>query len=74
MLAGHTHGGQISPPPPLHHYNISQLIANWTRGRFEEGESVLYVNRGLGVAGPPVRLNCPREIARLRLVRREPPC
>jgi len=72
MLAGHTHGGQISLPAPLHHHNISQLIANWTRGRFEEGESVLYVNRGLGVAGPPVRLNCPREIARLRLVRREP--
>jgi predicted MPP superfamily phosphohydrolase len=72
MLAGHTHGGQITPPPPLHHHNIAQLIANWTRGRFEEGESVLYVNRGLGVAGPPVRLNCPREIARLRLVQRAP--
>jgi predicted MPP superfamily phosphohydrolase len=72
MLAGHTHGGQITPPPPLHHHNIAQLIANWTRGRFEEGESVLYVNRGLGVAGPPVRLNCPREIARLHLVLRAP--
>jgi predicted MPP superfamily phosphohydrolase len=72
MLAGHTHGGQISLPPPLHHHNIAQLIANWTRGRFEQGESILYVNRGLGVAGPPVRLNCPREIARLRLSRRPP--
>jgi predicted MPP superfamily phosphohydrolase len=71
MLVGHTHGGQISLPAPLHHHNIAQLIAHWTRGRFELGKSVLYVNRGLGVAGPPVRLNCPREIARLRLVRRD---
>jgi predicted MPP superfamily phosphohydrolase len=69
MLAGHTHGGQISLPPPLHNHNIAQLIAPWTRGRFEHGKSILYVNRGLGVAGPPVRLNCPREIARLRLTR-----
>jgi predicted MPP superfamily phosphohydrolase len=73
MLAGHTHGGQISLPPPLHHHNIAQLIARWTRGRFEQGKSILYVNRGLGVAGPPVRLNCPREIARLRLTRRAVP-
>jgi len=69
-LAGHTHGGQISLPPPAHHHNISRLATRWTRGLFEDGDSLLYVNRGLGVAGPPVRLNCPREIALLRLVPR----
>lgn len=68
MLSGHTHGGQISPPAPLEHHNISRLIAHWTRGLFEEDGALLYVSRGLGVAGPPVRLNCPREIALLRLV------
>ncbi len=70
MLSGHTHGGQIAPPPPLVHWNVARLISRWTRGYFEVGESVLYVNRGLGVVGLPVRLNCPREIALLRLVPR----
>jgi predicted MPP superfamily phosphohydrolase len=70
VLSGHTHGGQIAPPPPLVHWNIARLIARWTRGYFELGDSALYVNRGLGVVGLPVRLNCPREIALLRLVPR----
>lgn len=68
VLAGHTHGGQVTLPGPARHWNMARLIAHWTRGAFREGDSVLYVNRGLGVAGPPVRLNCPREIALLRLV------
>jgi predicted MPP superfamily phosphohydrolase len=69
-LAGHTHGGQVSFPGAQHH-NPSRLIARWTRGLFQDGDSLLYVNRGLGVAGPPIRLNCPREIALLRLVERK---
>lgn len=69
-LAGHTHGGQIALPRPGHHHNVSRLISRWTRGLFRDEPSgaLLYVNRGLGVAGPPVRLNCAREIALLRLV------
>ena len=62
-LCGHTHGGQISLPHPAHHHNISRLMTKWTRGMFRQGNSAMYVNRGLGVAGPPVRLNCPREIS-----------
>ena len=70
VLSGHTHGGQISLPRPFTHHNISRFIAHWTRGLFEENGTLLYVSRGLGVAGPPVRLNCPREIAHLKLERR----
>ncbi len=70
VLSGHTHGGQICLPPPAHHHNLSRLVSRWTRGRFELGDSVLYVSRGLGTVGPPVRLNCPREISLLRLVPR----
>ena len=29
--------------------------------------ATLYVNRGLGMAGLPLRINCPREIALLQL-------
>ena len=68
-LAGHTHGGQISFPG-AQHQNLSRLVAHWTRGLFQIDDSLLYVNRGLGLAGPPIRLNCPREIALLRLVQR----
>jgi len=67
MLAGHTHGGQMALPLG-HGFNASRLIARWTRGIFEEGGATLYVNRGIGMAGLPLRLNCAREIALIRLV------
>jgi predicted MPP superfamily phosphohydrolase len=69
-LAGHTHGGQIALPAPGQHHNVSRLISRWTRGLFrdESTGALLYVNRGLGVAGPPVRLNCTREISLHRLI------
>jgi hypothetical protein len=66
ILTGHTHGGQLSPPF-LREHNVSRMISRWTRGLYREGESSMYVNPGLGVAGLPVRLNCPREIALVRL-------
>jgi predicted MPP superfamily phosphohydrolase len=66
VLAGHTHGGQVALPL-AHHHNPSRLISRWTRGTFTHGNSTLYVNRGLGMAGLPLRINCPREIALIRL-------
>jgi len=66
VLSGHTHGGQIAVPG-AHHQNPSRLISRWTRGVFALGASTLYVNRGLGMAGLPLRINCPREIALLQL-------
>jgi predicted MPP superfamily phosphohydrolase len=66
VLAGHTHGGQVALPV-VHQHNASRLISHWTRGCFRLGASTLYVNRGLGMAGLPLRLNCPREIALIRL-------
>jgi hypothetical protein len=61
MLSGHTHGGQIRIPligatslPPLGH--------KYVEGWFRFGNLQLYVNRGLGTVGLPVRFNCPPEI------------
>jgi len=68
-LAGHTHGGQVTLPRRAEQLNIARLVTPWTRGLYRAGDSLLYVNRGLGVTGLPVRLNCPREIALVRLVR-----
>lgn len=67
VLSGHTHGGQVALPL-AHQYNPSRLISHRTRGVFEAEGSTLYVTRGLGMAGLPLRINCPREIALLQLV------
>ena len=67
VLSGHTHGGQVALPF-AHHWNPSRMISHRTRGRFHHEESTLYVSRGLGMAGLPLRINCPREIALLQLV------
>ncbi len=66
VLAGHTHGGQLRFPFAKN-FNVSRVIAHHTTGRFDVNGSTLYVSQGLGVAGLPVRLNCPREISLIRL-------
>ncbi len=66
VLAGHTHGGQLRFPFAKN-FNVSRVIAHHTSGRFDMDGSTLYVSQGLGVAGLPVRLNCPREISLIRL-------
>ncbi|MCC6643989.1 MAG: metallophosphoesterase [Polyangiaceae bacterium] len=59
QLSGHTHGGQIAP---------AGLLLKYSRGLYREGASSLYVNRGFGIVGPPVRLGAPAEITRVVLV------
>jgi uncharacterized protein len=66
VLAGHTHGGQIRAPlmSPL---ILPPLGRKYVEGWFRFGSLQLYVNRGLGTVGVPIRLNCPPEIALLTL-------
>lgn len=66
VLSGHTHGGQVALPF-AGNQNMSRMISDFTRGLFHRGETTMYVSRGLGMAGLPLRLNCPREIARIRI-------
>jgi len=68
VLAGHTHGGQLALPSVGGQLNLARLVTRYHRGLFRENGSVLYVNRGAGVAGPAVRVNCPREITTIELV------
>ena len=67
VLAGHTHGGQIALPVAGGRINLARVMSPLTRGRYESEGSMLYVNRGLGVGGPAVRIHCDREIAVLHL-------
>jgi hypothetical protein len=69
VLAGHTHGGQVALPTPGGRLNPARLFTRFHRGLYhhDEHRSILYVNRGVGVAGPAIRFNCPREIATVEL-------
>jgi hypothetical protein len=67
VIAGHTHGGQLALPTPGGHWNLARLVTRYTRGLYRAGDTVMYVNRGLGVGGPALRFNCPRELATLEL-------
>jgi len=65
-LSGHTHGGQINPIPG---FSSAHLIGPRTDGLYREGDDLLYVSRGLGVVGLPLRIAAPPEIAILTLKR-----
>jgi predicted MPP superfamily phosphohydrolase len=63
QLSGHSHGGQIRAPliGPLH---LPRYGQKYHTAKYKIGTSkmVLYVNRGVGVVWPYVRLNCRPEI------------
>jgi hypothetical protein len=40
----------------------------YVSGRYEEGGTTLWVNRGFGVAGPPSRVGAPPEVTKVVLV------
>lgn len=66
MLSGHTHGGQVRIPllPPVF---LPDYGKNYVAGWYQHGSTRLYVNRGIGTIGVPLRLNCPPEITLLTL-------
>jgi predicted MPP superfamily phosphohydrolase len=63
QLSGHTHGGQINPG-----FSPARLLTRWVAGRYEEGGTTLWVNRGFGTAGPPSRINAPPEVTKIVIV------
>jgi predicted MPP superfamily phosphohydrolase len=67
VLSGHTHGGQVAIPLLARRLNLARLITPFTNGVYRSGTSMLYVNRGLGTTGPPVRIAVAPEIAVLVL-------
>jgi hypothetical protein len=60
MLAGHTHGGQVRIPllPPVKPVGAGRFLEGWYRDTF----APLYVSRGVGTTGIPVRFRCPAEL------------
>jgi uncharacterized protein len=68
MLSGHTHGGQLAVPG-VRKLSLARFITEFTAGLYRRGRTWLYVNRGAGTTGPPVRLGAPAELAVLTLRR-----
>ena len=62
QLSGHTHGGQIWP-----FRHLVRLAVPFVAGRYARGDAELYVSRGTGFWGPPMRLFAPAEITEITL-------
>jgi predicted MPP superfamily phosphohydrolase len=63
MLSGHTHGGQLYPFRAL-----VKIVQPYISGLYQHNENTqVYVNRGTGFWGPPMRLGSPSEITNITL-------
>jgi len=70
VLSGHTHGGQvvfgrfgdmtITP---------ARIASEYVWGPYRLGAAQMFVSRGIGTVGIPMRINCPPEIAVITLTR-----
>ena len=64
QLSGHTHGGQFVPWKYL-----IPLQQPYIEGLHQHARTWIYVNRGAGYWGPPIRVGAPSEISLLTLRR-----
>ncbi|GGV84710.1 membrane protein [Streptomyces gelaticus] len=62
QLSGHTHGGQLWPGN-----HIADLANPTVAGLDRYGDTQLYVSRGAGAWGPPVRVGAPSDITVVEL-------
>jgi predicted MPP superfamily phosphohydrolase len=67
MLSGHTHGGQVGIHFLGMELSVAQVVYKQWAGLYRDGDQYLYVNRGLGTVGPPIRIGIPPEITVLTL-------
>jgi len=69
-LSGHTHGGQIVFARIGNDIiSLARLASPYVAGLYSIESSRMYVSRGVGTVGVPVRLNCPPEITKITLVK-----
>ncbi|MFF8412472.1 metallophosphoesterase [Streptomyces omiyaensis] len=66
QLSGHTHGGQLWPGGYL-----AELANPTVAGLERYGDTQLYVSRGAGAWGPPVRVGAPSDITVVQLASKQ---
>lgn len=67
LLAGHTHGGQVTVEILDQSLNPARFFTPYVYGLYRAGNSAAYVTRGIGTIGVPARIGAPPEISLLRL-------
>jgi predicted MPP superfamily phosphohydrolase len=69
-LAGHTHGGQLSLGFIDRTLSVASFQTSYVSGWYDKpGGQQLYVNRGIGTIGFPIRFGARPEITALELAR-----
>lgn len=66
-LAGHTHGAQVNLPGVRERVTPSAYGDRFAGGLVREGERAMYVSRGIGTAGLPIRFRAVPEVVLLTL-------
>ena len=66
-ISGHTHGGQVTMEILDQNLSIARFYTPYIYGLYSEGRSSVYVGRGIGTVGVPVRIGAPPEVALIRL-------
>lgn len=61
-LSGHTHGGQLGMETALWRWSPSQYLYKQWAGLYKKDAQYLYVNRGFGYIGLPIRVGIAPEI------------
>jgi predicted MPP superfamily phosphohydrolase len=68
-VSGHTHGGQITLEYLNPALNPARYFTPFTQGHYQLAGKHLYVSRGLGTVGLPIRIGAEPEITLIRLAR-----
>ncbi|MCX6155071.1 MAG: metallophosphoesterase [Candidatus Kapabacteria bacterium] len=70
-LSGHTHGGQIGIDLGFFAFTVENLINKPMRGLITKKDQMIYINRGLGVFMPPLRIGIRPEITLFEIERED---
>jgi predicted MPP superfamily phosphohydrolase len=65
VLSGHTHGGQVNLRSERS--ELGRPRRRLLKGLARQGETQIYITRGLGTVVLPVRFGCPPEVSLLEL-------
>ncbi len=66
-LSGHTHGGQVAWEFNGFEFKPAKFVYRQFEGLYKNGNDQLYVNRGIGTVGPPLRIGVKPEITEIIL-------
>lgn len=66
-LSGHTHGGQVAWDFNGIELKPAKFVYRQTEGLYRNAEQQLYINRGVGTVGPPLRIGVDPEVTEIIL-------